>query len=356
MAIYPAKPASKMLKIVEIIIPNSNLGDLKDILREQRPLNFWIQPLTGLWVYTQDGEEEARPVENNVLIQILLREESVEKLLDTLEKKFSDTEGFRINLIALAASIPLPSSLKAPHAKSVEDKEDDERVSRQELYGTIEAEIKVTKIYLALIIFSSVVASVGLLGANPVVIIGAMVIAPLIGPFMALSLATTLADRDLAKNALKASFAGLAVVVGLSTALGYIFSVDPSNSEIASRLRVNLVDMILALASGAVGALALTSRASGTLIGVAISVSLLPPLVTFGLMLGSGKILLASSALMLFMVNVICVNLAGTAVFLSQGIKPTTWWDAEKASRSTIMALLLWTSLLIALALIIRIS
>jgi hypothetical protein len=112
VAIYPAKPASKMLKIVEIIIPNSNLGDLKDILREQRPLNFWIQPLTGLWVYTQDGEEEARPVENNVLIQILLREESVEKLLDTLEKKFSDTEGFRINLIALAASIPLPSSHK----------------------------------------------------------------------------------------------------------------------------------------------------------------------------------------------------------------------------------------------------
>jgi uncharacterized membrane protein len=59
---------------------------------------------------------------------------------------------------------------------------------------------------------------------------------------------------------------------------------------------------------------------------------------------------------MLFLVNLICINLAGTAVFISQGIKPSTWWEARRARKETTIAILIWLILLIILALIIQIS
>ncbi|HSD58818.1 MAG TPA: TIGR00341 family protein, partial [Methanotrichaceae archaeon] len=338
-----------------MILPKSDLENLKEVLKDQRPLNLWVQPLTEIWIYPE-GDDEVELVENSIMIKVLLREENTEKLLDTLEQKFSQSKGFRINLISLAASVPLPQALEAPQAKSAEKEAENERISRQELYNNIENSAKVSKMYLALIVFSSIVAAIGLLGNSPIVIIGAMVIAPLLGPIMALSLAITIADRPLARNALKAGLIGLALAVGISAVLGYFFSADPTNSEIASRLKVNLVDIALALASGGAGALALTSGVSGTLIGVAISASLVPPLVIFGLMLGSGNITLALGTLMLFLVNVICINLAGTAIFISQGIKPSTWWEAKRARKETTIAILIWLILLIILALIIQIS
>jgi uncharacterized hydrophobic protein (TIGR00341 family) len=346
-----------MFRLIEMILPESELENLKEVLKDQRPMNLWVQPLTEIWIYPE-GDEEAKLVENGILIKMLLQEGDTEKLLDTLERKFSQSKGFRINLLSLSASVPLPQALEAPQAKEVEKKDENEseRISRQELYSIIENNAKVSMVYLGLMAFSSIVAAIGLLGNNPVVIIGAMVIAPLLGPIMALSLAITIADRSLVRNALKASLVGLALTVGISALLGYFFSADPTNTEIISRAEVNLVDIVLALASGGAGALALTSGLSGALIGVAISASLVPPLVIFGLMLGSGNIYLALSALMLFLVNLICINLAGTAVFIIQGIKPSTWWEAKRARQETAIAILVWMVLLIMLALIIQIS
>jgi len=344
-----------MPRLVEMILPQSHMDELMDILREQKPVSLWVQPLAALWLYPEKGED-AHFIEKMVLIRILLNENKVEDLLDTLEQKFSESDGFRINLITLAATVPMPAAMEAPQVKSPGDEVADERISRQELYEKVEDDARASKVYLALIMLSSVVAAIGLLGDNPIVIIGSMVIAPILGPIMALSLAITLADRPLAWNALKAGLSGLAIAVTLSAALGHFFSANPSNREIESRLGVNLIDMILALASGSAGALALTSGVSGALVGVAISASLMPPLVVFGLMLGSGDVLLALSALMLFLVNIICISLSGIATFVIQGIRPSIWGEAKRARRETTLAILIWAFLLLVLALIIWIS
>jgi uncharacterized hydrophobic protein (TIGR00341 family) len=344
-----------MPRLVEMILPESNMNELIDILREQKPISLWVQSLSGLWLYPEDGGE-AHSIEEMVLIRILLHEKGIEELLDTLEKRFSESEGFRINLMTLAATVPLPGAMEAPQAKPPENEEADERISRQELYEKVEDDARTSKSYLAFITLSSIVAAIGLLGNNSVVIIGSMVIAPILGPIMALCLAITLADRSLARDALKSGITGLAIAVVLSAAIGYFFHVSPGNSEIDSRLSVNLVDIVLALASGSAGALAITTGLNGALIGVAISASLIPPLVIFGLMLGSGDFILALSALLLFLVNIICINLSGIAAFVIQGIRPSTWREAKRAKRETRIAIALWTFLVIVLAAIIWIS
>jgi hypothetical protein len=97
---------------------------------------------------------------------------------------------------------------------------------------------------------------------------------------------------------------------------------------------VGLGDIAVALASGCAGALAFTTGVSATLIGVMVAVALLPPLVTFGLLLGGGNLDLATGALSLFLMNLICVNLAGVATFLVQGIRPASWWEKDQAGNA----------------------
>ncbi|MCK5832899.1 DUF389 domain-containing protein [bacterium] len=120
-----------------------------------------------------------------------------------------------------------------------------------------------------------------------------MVIAPLLGPNVGLSLATMLSDIKLAKKAFLSNISGLILVALISIILGTIFKVDPYDLEIFSRTLVGLSDIAIALATGAAGALAYTTGIPTMFVGVTVSVALLPPLVVFGLLLGSGNFDLA---------------------------------------------------------------
>jgi uncharacterized membrane protein len=80
-----------------------------------------------------------------------------------------------------------------------------------------------------------------------------------------------------------------------------------------------------------------------------VAVALLPPLVAFGLLLGGGYPELATGALTLFLMNLVCVNLAAVTTFLVQGIRPATWWEKDRAAKATRIAIGLWAVLLAAL-------
>ena len=183
-----------------------------------------------------------------------------------------------------------------------------------------------------MVVLSTIVAAIGLHQNSVAIIIGAMVIAPLLGPNVALALGTTLGDLSLLRRALLTALAGIAAAMALSVIIGALRHVDPALSEVASRTRVTLDDTAVALASGCAGA-----------------VALLPPLVTFGLLLGGGHPVLAMGALSLFLLNLICVNLAGVATFLVQGIHPASWWEKDRALKATRVAIGLWVGLLAAL-------
>jgi uncharacterized hydrophobic protein (TIGR00341 family) len=210
-----------------------------------------------------------------------------------------------------------------------------------------------------MVVLSTIVAAVGLYYNSVAIIIGAMVIAPLLGPNMAMSLATALGDLTLLRQAALTGLAGIATTMVLSVILGVLLHVNPNLPEIASRNGVALGDLAVALASGCAGALAFTTGVSTTLIGVMVAVALLPPLVTFGLLLGGGHTAPALGALSLFLMNLICVNLAGVTTFMVQGIRPAIWWEKDRATKASRIAILLWVALLAALGgmiLLLRLS
>jgi uncharacterized hydrophobic protein (TIGR00341 family) len=318
-------------------------------------LDLTIQPVAGKWKVTIQGEWKTRFSNDKILIRMLVKAEESQQLLDLLEEMFANEDGFRINIFALEASFPSINDQEDTKEFSSNEKQSihKERLSREELYDDLEKGAMITKIYISMIILSSIVAAIGVINNNVAVIIGAMVIAPMLTPNVSLSLATALGDLKLAKSALKTILSGISITAILSIIMGLMLPVDPSLQEISSRTSVGLTDIALALASGAAGALSFTSAAPAVLIGVAVAVALMPPLVVCGLLLGAGFYSLAMGALLLFLANLISVNLSGVITFLIQGIEPRTWWQAKRAKQATIMAITLWVTLLAILIIVI---
>ena len=334
------------LRLIEVFLPRGYKSSLKDAIAE---LN-----VQDIWQETVEGDRD--------LMKILVTTEQTEAVLDFLEKRYSHMEGFRVILLPVEASLPRPlhqestqtKSKGSPSTKNVISKFI--RVSREELYADIEKTVRLSWVFGAMVFFSSMVASLGILRNNVVFIIGAMVIAPLLGPNVALSFATTLGDVRLSRRAMRAIGFGVLTAVLSSMAIGMIFQVNPEIPELKSRTEVSMADIALALAAGSAAALSFTSDLFSALIGVMVAVALLPPLVTFGLLTGAGQYGLALGALYLFLINLICLNLAGVATFFVQGIRPLVWWEATKAKKATKMALIFWALFLIALIAVIFLS
>jgi uncharacterized hydrophobic protein (TIGR00341 family) len=271
--------------------------------------------------------------------------------MDTLEDRFGASEGFRLVLLGTEAVLPRPEAEEAEGGEE-EGKEEGrsrDRISREELYADVTEGLRVSPTHLAMAGLSAVVAAVGLLRDDVAVVIGAMVIAPLLRPNVALALASTLADRKLAWKAVVTNAAGSALALVLAVGIGLFMTVDPSIPAIASRSVIDYQSLVLALAAGAAGTLAFTRGLAGAVIGVMVAVALLPPLVSAGLLLGAGYLRPAMGAFLLTAGNLISINLAGVVTFLLQGVRPRSWWQAERAKKAALRAAGVWLVLLLVL-------
>lgn len=331
------------LRLIEMVLPTSRSGTVVTQL-EGHPVHCVWHDAFG---------------EGATLTRVLLEAEGSEAVLDLLEKQFGDAEDFRIILLPVEATIPRIESDSGEELRPVAEGAEaaiNRRISREELYADVTQMAQMSVTYMAMVALSSIVASFGILRDQVAVIIGVMVIAPLLGPNVALSLATTLGDGKLALRGLKTAGLGLATAVIFPLVLGAVLTVDPTVREIVSRTQVGLGDLALALASGAAGALAVTTGVPATLIGVMVAVALLPPLATAALLAGSGYWSMAIAALLLTGVNVVCVNLAGVATFLIQGVRPLRGGETERARWATGFAIGAWSLLLALLALMIHLA
>ena len=335
--------------IVATIPIEKDAEELDELLKRYEVLSMWKINLSG----------------GQLLLNILIRREKTEAIMNFLQSRCADMEGFRVILVPVEASIPMPEEPVRilPEEKEVDEEENTfilgelvdrlgskelvDRLSRQEIYADISDISRISNVYIVMIILSSLVAAIGVLNNNVAVIIGAMVIAPLFGPNMALSLATVLGDVDLARDAIKTSLTGIITALAISMVIGFFATVDTTVPELLLRTRVGLGSVTLALASGIVGALAFTRGFRTTLVGVMVAVALMPPLVTFGLLLGSGNFFMASGALLLFLVNLVCINLAGILTFLIQRIHPIIPEKVQRAKKMTNISLIIWVMLLL---------
>lgn len=175
--------------------------------------------------------------------------------------------------------------------------------------------------YYLLVCLSAIIATLGLLANSTAVVIGAMLVAPLMGPIFGIALSLTNGDRRLLKIALLAEAAGIILAVGLSALIGLIPLHPDFGSEILARTQPTIYDVLIALASGLAGAYALVDeKISPALPGVAIATALVPPLAACGLNIAAGNWILAGGAFLLFLVNFIAIEFAAASIFMWFGL------------------------------------
>lgn len=282
--------------------------------------------------------------------------DKAEEVFTWLGEQGLNESSYRAMLLAVEGTLPeLPAD---------DEEEDDDakpngsrnRISREELLTALEPGTHLSRIQLVMVALSTIVAAIGLTRDDVAIIIGAMVIAPLLTPNMALALATTLGDLTMARRSLLTNAAGVGLAFALAVAIGLVYPVDTESQQIVNRTQVSLGDVLLALAAGAAGAISVTSGVSAALVGVMVAVALLPPLVACGLLLGAGQPAAAAGAALLTATNIISVNLAGVVSFVTQGIRPRKWYENDNARRATWIAIALWSLTLAALVVVIIFS
>lgn len=325
------------LKILEAHVQNDLAQDAHEILSEVTS-QVWIE----------DGGRLGKTV------RAVIGAERSGAAIDALYERIASRGGLFVLVEPLDAVLPRPhATISGSRQESLHTAA---AVSREEVYASIADGAKLHRHYLFLVVLAGIVAAIGLAQDNTAAVIGAMVVAPLLGPNMAIALGLVLGDLPLVRRALVSAGAGFTLTLVLSMVLGLLLGIDPTTPELASRTQVGVWDLVLALAAGCAGALAFTSGAPTYLTGVMVAVALLPPTVASGMLFSAGEFHGAGSALLLAMGNITAVTLAAILTFLSRGMSPRNWWLADRARLSTVRGVVIFVLLLAVLTGIIVLS
>ncbi|CAH1638606.1 unnamed protein product [Spodoptera littoralis] len=241
------------------------------------------------------------------------------------------------------------------------------RTNLAQVLHDVRADAALTFDWVFLLLVAAFVAAIGLVENSTVILVASMLISPLMGPITAGTLGTAVKDRSLQLMGVKNEFLGLF----LSLVMGFLFGLticaiderygvveDWPTYEMISRCeyRSLWVGVLVAIPSGAAVALAVLGEYTSSLVGVAISASLLPPAVNAGLLWAmaltrllvtteelrwlvvqpSELAILGTASLCLTLVNIICIFLSGVAVYKVKEVSPLdrkdiSWWKANRS-------------------------
>jgi uncharacterized hydrophobic protein (TIGR00271 family) len=190
------------------------------------------------------------------------------------------------------------------------------RPEREEILHLTDGSSAVTLDYLILIIVAATIACLGLILNSGAVIIGAMLVAPLMQPLVAIASGLAAAEFRIVRHGLRTLIIGMVAALIVALLVGWFNLGHPPTPEMLNRGRPSLPDIFVALASGVIAAYGMARKnISSALAGVAVAAALVPPWCTFGLALMSGMFDLARSSALLFLVNIISIVLSATLVF-----------------------------------------
>lgn len=193
---------------------------------------------------------------------------------------------------------------------------DEDKAQRDEVVAAISKGVEFRGVNLWVLIFATMIASLGLNVNSAAVIIGAMLISPIMGPIMGVGLALGINDFELLKKSLRNLALMFIVAIITSTVYFFISPLSSNSSELLARTVPTTYDVLIALFGGLAGIVAQTrqDRTSTVIPGVAIATALIPPLCTAGFGLATGQFRFFIGAFYLFFINSVFIALATYAM------------------------------------------
>lgn len=281
-----------------------------------------VELLTTLGVGIEDYKLIKSETGDLLIINLLYGDADI--LLDNLMSRFDFKENKERSLIIFTPDTVIPRDRKKARKANF-------HASRESLVTFAQDKSGINSEYVFLVIFSSIITSLGLILDNVAVIVGGMVIAPVLGPILGITIGIVLGDNKLIRKGIAAEI--LAVV--LAVVVGAIFGLFIPNVDITSSLRIRmyptLADLFIAMAAGAAGAYSLVKRGQpgSGLVGVMVAAALLPVMSTIGIGLSFGYTTMIIGASLLLVGNYLSLLLATLIVFYFKGLRPQTWYKIE---------------------------
>ncbi len=227
---------------------------------------------------------------------------------------------------------------------------------------TIEANALPSKMYFVMNTLSAIIASYGLITNSAAVVIGAMLVAMMLGPITGAALAIIDYRMPLLRRSLFTVASGVSLVILVGFIVGYIHQGQPLSSEILSRTQPTSMDLMIALAGGTAGAYAMVSpHLSVAVVGVAVATALVPPLAASGILFANGEMTLGLGAALLALTNIIAIQFTNAMVLWFLGFRRLVADDYKSSTyltffRRNAVALLLLVGLGIYLTINLNIS
>ncbi len=175
--------------------------------------------------------------------------------------------------------------------------------------------VKLDRNYFILSLCAGMIASIGLQLDNIVVLIGSMLISPLMAPVMAVSYGMSKSNKSLILNGLKSELLGISLIVLVSLLMSFLPNPSLELEETLAKGNLFLI-LLLAVVIGVVAANSFITGSYNTLIGVAVGISLLPPLTNFVLLIMKNSFIYALDSLFSFLFNIFGMHLSALATFL----------------------------------------
>lgn len=295
--------------------------------------------------------------EHNKLILLRTTEKRTEGVIRQLQGIGVGVQYGVIDIL-MCATLPLLGESRGVVRKKRQYRLDD-RQSLALIVDQVDSSNHLTFNYVMFILVAGIIAAVGLSTNSPATVVASMLVSPLMGPIMAITLGTAIRDVELIRKGLRNEGIGIAITLGVGLGWGFSVAWWPqfwNQGEQLSRgtLEALYLGVVVAIPSGAGVALATSQGGGVALVGVAISAALLPPVCNAGSQLAYGLVLLgrpdvnpattstiqlwqALYSFCLFLINLVCIFLTALLFFRIKGVthnyislkRSNTWQDPE---------------------------
>ncbi|WP_254767223.1 TIGR00341 family protein [Salinilacihabitans rarus] len=315
------------MRYLEIMVPEGKRRVVLDVL-EDEGVEYVVSDVTSDRGYT-------------AVVRFPLPARAVEPVLDRLRQAGISDEA---SVIVIDAETVISDRFSALRDRYTLGGRRGVRTSRQVLRTKADELTPAFPIFAVMLLISAVVATAGLLADSPAVVIGAMVIAPLLGPALAASVGIVTGDAALRTTGFAYQIVGVATVivasVGLAT-LARFAGLEPGGvdivvaTELEERVSPNLFSLAVALGAGIAGILSLTRGFSEAIVGVMIAAALIPPSAAVGITVAWGMYGAAVGAAILVVVNLLSINFTALATLWIAGYRPQGLFEVSPTRRPT---------------------
>ncbi|PSH01231.1 MAG: TIGR00341 family protein [Nanohaloarchaea archaeon SW_10_44_10] len=297
------------VKQLQVTVPGKFKEEVKEILED----------------YSSDVSvsEAEKNDEEVVEFHVTAGSDQIDDLSDEL-KDIGDLEsgGLTINVIKQESQI----------RKGQKTKGGSSILSQAEIYSQAQEAAVFNRAEWSLVALSSIIATYGLIADNIIVVIGAMMVAPILSPFVSGALSLNIGDKKLLKQSLKTGSTSFLLAV-LASAIAAAPLPVTGNPTLTLVSQPSIVSILLSVFVGAAATLTFVTGMRDEMAGVAVAIALIPPIASIGIGLKLADIEIVLNSFAVAGMNAFSIVASGFLCFHLLGIRPSTYYRKKQAEK-----------------------